>query len=169
MTELEAQAGESDTVSQPQQAGKGSLRRRLTSIASIIILAIILLAPIIAFFWLRGTLIREREDNALWHTQTMLIRYLARTRGEWPDSWDDLEADFQPTNHSQRTDSIESLKCRVHINFEVDLDLVDLDETEDCQAFISLKSGRLPGETTRANRKLREFIRKSRSRADRPR
>ncbi len=164
----EQEATEGRTVPSVETAAplKPNLRQRVKSIAAAVILIAIFATPIAGFIWLRGTIVRETEMNALWHTQTMLIRHLVRTRGDWPASWDDLEEDFQPTNKSHRTDSSSTLHAYVEVDFEVDPQTADVDETDEPPSFIALKSGRLEGETQKANRQLREYIGKSQNRAE---
>jgi len=135
---------------------------RVTNVLAAGILLTVFATPIAGFLWLRGAVVHETEVNALWHTQTMLIRHLVRTRGEWPRSWDDLEEDFQPTNNSHRSDSIDTLRDNVNVDFDLDTQSVDVKETDSPPEFISLKSGRLAAETLRANRQLQEHIGKSR-------
>ncbi len=167
MSEPETHSDESDSPSPANvttQPPTPSLRQRATSIASAGILIAIIATPIAGFLWLRGAIIHETEMNALWHTQTMLIRHLFRTRGEWPRSWDDLEEDFQPTNNSKRTDSIKTLQEHVDVDFNLDVRSIDPAETDEPPSFISLKSRRHATETQTANRQLREYIVKLRVR-----
>ncbi|MCA9028840.1 MAG: hypothetical protein KDA86_26795 [Planctomycetaceae bacterium] len=161
MTQPENQSRESDSPSADSPIAKPNLRQRIVAMAAAVIVLIIVGTPLAGFLWLRSAVVRETEWNALWHTQTMIIRHLARTRGEWPRSWDDLEPDFQPTNHSHRTDSTQTLHDCVNVDFDLDLQEVDLSETEDPPKFISLKSGRLETETIKVNRELQESLKKS--------
>lgn len=164
MTHTENHGLESDSPSAASPIAKPDLRQRLVAMAAAVIVLIIVGTPVVGFLWLRSAVIRETEWNALWHTQTMIIRHLSRTKGEWPRSWEDLEPDFQPTNHSHRTDSTQTLHDCVNVDFDLDLQKVDLSETDDPPVFIALKSGRLEAETIKVNRELETYLKKSRDR-----
>lgn len=98
----------------------------------------------------------------------MLVRHLVRTRGGWPQSWGDLEEDFEPTNHSKRSDRIDTLKELVTIDFEQDPDAVDLTTTDEPPSFLALKSGAQVAESTKANRQLLKFIGRIRESGEQP-
>ena len=61
------------------------------------------------------------EANLLSHTRDMLLRHVARTKGRWPRSWDDMAADFEPVNVGYGTPSLEVLESAVAVDFELDL------------------------------------------------
>jgi len=102
----------------PPQSEK--LSNRASNVAAVAILLLIFLTPAAGFWWLRGMARQAAERNALSHTRDMLIRYMARTRGEWPRSWNDLKPDFKPADAGYGTLNIDELKEIVQIDFAFD-------------------------------------------------
>src|SRR5690606_23902713 len=90
-------------------------------IAAALIVLLIFLLPLGGFVWLRIVSRQAAADAVLSHAANMLVRYSARTRGQWPDSWDDLEQDFEPADANFGTPSLEVMKEAVAIDFDADL------------------------------------------------
>jgi hypothetical protein len=83
-------------------------------------LLMIFLTPAVGFWWLHDMAAEAVERNALDHTRDMLIRHVSRTHGQWPGSWDDLAADFEPADAGYGTPSLDALKEVVAVDFTFD-------------------------------------------------
>ena len=85
-----------------------------------LIVLLIFLTPALGFVWLRAMSRETAQRSALWHTRDMLIRHFTRTLGEWPQSWGDLEEDFEPADAGYGTPSLDVLKQQVEVDFGFD-------------------------------------------------
>ena len=94
---------------------------RVSTLLSALIVLLVFLLPAAGFWWLRTTSQAVVENNLLAHTRDMVIRHLARTGGGWPRSWEDLAEDFEPADANYGTRSLDVLKARVELEFDVDL------------------------------------------------
>lgn len=101
----------------PAQPAAAHTSRFAAGIAAAIIL-LIFLTPAVGFWWLRSMARDALERNALSHTRDMLIRYTARTRGQWPASWNDLSPDLAPADAGYGTPDIDALRHLVEVDFD---------------------------------------------------
>jgi len=92
--------------------------------AALIVLGIFL-TPAVGFLWLRMMSTRAIEAAALSHARDMLLVHFYRTRGEWPNSWEDLAKDFEPADAGYQTESLEALQELIDIDFTFDVATLD--------------------------------------------
>ncbi len=102
-------------MTSPQDTG--DCPSRASSFAAVVILLLIFLTPAIGFWWLRDMAREAGERSALAHTRDMLIRHVARTRGAWPASWNDMQEDFKPADADYGTPDWDVLKRIVEVDF----------------------------------------------------
>jgi hypothetical protein len=140
---------------------------RVQSVASVVILSSVVLAPLVGGCWLYRGLDAEADRRALTHTTWMIVRYLIRTEGAWPASWDDLEPDFAPTNNSYRTPDRGVLEQRVIIDFSWDPQSA-MDETSDRPGPLRLVNGRKSRTLDEGNQRIIEILRARRRTEDVP-
>lgn len=93
---------------------------RSARVAASMIVLLIIVIPLAGFVWLRQVSRQVAGDAVLAHAANMLVRYSARTGGEWPDSWEDLEEDFEPADANFGTPSLDVMKEAVAIDFAAD-------------------------------------------------
>lgn len=91
-----------------------------------LIVLLIFLTPLVGFIWLRTMSQAAAEQSALWHTRDMIIVHFARSRGAWPQSWEDLEDDFKPADAGYQNPDIEAVQKLVEVDF--DFDVVELEQ-----------------------------------------
>jgi uncharacterized protein HemX len=136
---------------------------RAARIAAGLIVLLIFLIPVAGFVWLRQVSRQVAGDAVLSHAANMLVRYSARTRGQWPSSWDDLEEDFEPADANFGTPSLDVMKQAVAIDFAADLSaLPAVDEQTPPPRLLWLRERPDSPEVQAANRWLIEFLRRRR-------
>ncbi len=138
---------------------------RTSSVAAVLILLLIFLTPAVGFWWLRDMAQEAGERSALSHTRDMLIRYVVRTRGAWPVSWDDLEEDFEPADADYGTPEIDVLKRGVGVDFKFDPESVVGDQASDEKPprIIWLKDLPDTDDVREANARLAQALRQRRA------
>ncbi len=138
---------------------------RFSTHAAMLILLLIVLTPAVGFWWLRDMAREAGERSALSHTRDMLIRHVARTRGAWPGSWDDLEEDFEPADADYGTPGLGVLKQAVGIDFTFDPQSVAEDQASDEKPpkIIWLKGLPDTDDVGEANARLTQALRQRRT------
>ncbi|MBX3436515.1 MAG: hypothetical protein KF861_03420 [Planctomycetaceae bacterium] len=138
-----------------------SLGNRASNLVALAMLLLIFLTPAAGFWWLRGMSREMVERNAVNHTRDILIRYTIRTRGQWPQSWDDLAEDFEPADAGYGIADIDELKHIIEVDFAFDPQAPGaLDENSpSAPRIIRLKGGADADHVREANAKLAEHLR----------
>lgn len=154
-------AGEAPLVPGTDSARPPS--RLSTRIAGAILL-LILLTPAIGFWWLRSMAREAVERSALNHTRDMLIRHMARTRGQWPRSWKDLAPDFEPADAGYGTPDVETLQAAVRVDFDFDPASVDGESAnhKDVPRVLWLREHTDTDDVREANMRVLEVLRQRR-------
>lgn len=136
---------------------------RASRVAAALIVLLIFLIPLAGFVWLRTVSRQVAGDAVLSHAANMLVRYSARTRGEWPDSWEDLEEDFEPADANFGTPSLDVMKEAVAIDFDADLSaLPSPDDEAPPPRLLWLRERPDSPEVQATNRRLIESLRRPR-------
>jgi hypothetical protein len=134
---------------------------RVARITAGLIVLLIFLIPLAGFVWLRQVSRQVAGDAVLAHAANMLVRYSARTRGQWPDSWDDLEEDFEPADANFGTPSLAVMKQAVEIDFAADLSSLPApDEQTPPPRLLWLRERPDSPEVRATNRRLIESLRR---------
>jgi hypothetical protein len=113
--------GDEQTAATNAESTPADAPSRASRIAAGLIVLMIFLIPLAGFVWLRQVSRQVAGDAVLAHAANMLVRYSARTHGQWPESWDDLKEDFEPADANFGTASLDVMKQAVAIDFEADL------------------------------------------------
>lgn len=153
--------GEEPTAATPAESTPAEGPSRASRIAAGLIVLLIFLIPLAGFVWLGRVSRQVARDAVLAHAANMLVRYSARTRGQWPDSWDDLEEDFEPADANFGTPSLAVMKEAVEIDFAADLSSLPApDEQTPPPRLLWLRERPDSPEVRATNRRLIESLRR---------
>jgi hypothetical protein len=149
------------TVATTAESAPADGPSRASRIAAGLIVLLIFLIPLAGFVWLRQVSRQVAEDAVLAHAANMLVRYSARTRGQWPASWDDLAEDFEPADANFGTPSLDVMKQAVAIDFDADLSsLPTPDEQTPPPRLLWLRERPDSPQVRATNRRLIESLRR---------